>query len=34
MQALGTGRTVSASVYYSLKTDIQVVVGKDWTNNA
>lgn len=34
VQALGTGRTVSASVYYSLKTDIQVVVGKDWTNNA
>ena len=34
VQALGTGRTVSAGVYYSLKTDIQVVVGKDWTNNA
>lgn len=34
VQALGTGRAVSASVYYSLKTDIQVVVGKDWTNNA
>ena len=23
-----------AGVYYSLKTDVQVVVGKDWTNNA
>ena len=34
VQALGTGRTVSAGVYYSLKTDVQVVVGKDWTNNA
>lgn len=33
VQALGTGRTVSAGVYYSLKTDIQVVVGKDWTSN-
>lgn len=34
VQTLGTGRTVSAGVYYSLKTDVQVVVGKDWTNNA
>ena len=33
VQALGTGRTVSAGVYYSLTTDIQVVVGKDWTSN-
>lgn len=32
VQALGKGRTVSAGVYYSLKTDVQVVVGKDWTN--
>lgn len=30
---LGVGRAVSAGVYYSLSTDIQVVVGKDWTNN-
>ncbi len=28
---LGIGRAVSASAYYSLTTDIQVVVGKDWT---
>lgn len=27
---LGIGRAVYASVYYSLKTDIQVVVGQDW----
>lgn len=27
---LGVGRAVYASVYYSLKTDIQVMVGKDW----
>jgi hypothetical protein len=27
---LGVGRAVSAGVYYSLKTDIQVVVGQDW----
>lgn len=27
---LGVGRAVYASVYYSLATDIQVVVGKDW----
>lgn len=33
VQALGTGRTVSAGVYYSLTTNIQVVVGKDWTSN-
>lgn len=33
VQALGTGRAVSAGVYYSLKTDIQVVVGKDWTSH-
>lgn len=31
---LGTGRAVSAGVYYSLTTDIQVVVGKDWTSHA
>lgn len=31
VQDLGVGRAVSASAYYSLKTDIQVVVGKDWT---
>lgn len=30
---LGTGRAVSGSVYYSLDTDIQVVVGKNWTTN-
>lgn len=30
---LGIGRAVSASVYYNLSTDIQVVIGKDWTNN-
>lgn len=30
---LGVGRAISASVYYNLSTDIQVVVGKDWTNN-
>lgn len=28
---LGIGRAVSASVYYSLNSNIQVVVGKDWT---
>lgn len=28
---LGVGRAVSASVYYSLDTNIQVIVGKDWT---
>lgn len=27
---LGIGRAVYASVYYNLKTDIQVVVGQDW----
>ena len=27
---LGIGRAVYGSVYYSLKTDIQVVVGQDW----
>lgn len=27
---LGVGRAVYASVYYNLKTDIQVVVGSDW----
>ena len=27
---LGVGRAVYASVYYSLTTDIQVIVGKDW----
>lgn len=27
---LGVGRAVYASVYYNLKTDIQVVVGQDW----
>lgn len=27
---LGLGRAVYASVYYNLKTDIQVVVGQDW----
>lgn len=31
---LGVGRTVSAGVYYSLTTNIQVVVGKDWTAHA
>lgn len=31
VQALGTGRAVSAGVYYLLTTDIQVYVGKDWT---
>lgn len=30
---LGTGRAVSGSVYYSLDTDVQVVVGKNWTTN-
>lgn len=30
VQDLGCGRAVYASVYYSLTTDIQVVVGKDW----
>lgn len=28
---LGIGRAVSASVYYSLDSNIQVIVGKDWT---
>lgn len=27
---LGIGRAVYASVYYNLKTDLQVVVGQDW----
>lgn len=31
VQDLGVGRAVPARGYYSLKTDIQVVVGKDWT---
>lgn len=30
VQDLGVGRAVSASAYYSLTIDIQVVVGKDW----
>lgn len=30
VQSLGVGRTVAAGAYYSLTTDIQVVVGKDW----
>lgn len=30
---LGTGRAVSAGVYYNLSTNIQVVVGKDWTSH-
>lgn len=31
VQDLGCGRAVSAGVYYSLTTDIQVMVGNDWT---
>ncbi len=34
VKALGVGRTVSAGVYYSLSTNLQVVVGKDWTSHA
>lgn len=30
---LGAGRAVSAGVYYNLSTNIQVVVGKDWTSH-
>lgn len=30
VQDLGIGRAVPAGAYYSLTTDIQVVVGKDW----
>ncbi len=30
---LGTGRAVAAGVYYNLSTNIQVVVGKDWTSH-
>lgn len=30
VQDLGIGRAVSAGVHYTLTTDIQVVVGKDW----
>lgn len=33
VQDLGTGRAVAAGVYYSLSTNIQVVVGKDWTSH-
>lgn len=33
VQDLGTGRVVFAGVYYSLTTNIQVVVGKDWTSH-
>lgn len=33
VQALGTGRAVSAGVYYALTTDIQVYVGSDWTTS-
>lgn len=33
VQALGTGRAVSAGVYYSLTTDIQIYVGSDWTTS-
>ena len=29
-QDLGAGRTVSAGSFYTLETDIQVYVGKDW----
>jgi len=27
---LGTGRAVSASIYYSFSSDIEVIVGSDW----
>lgn len=30
VQDLGAGRTVSAGSFYTLETDIQVYVGKDW----
>ena len=33
VQDLGTGRAVAAGVYYNLSTNIQVVVGKDWTSH-
>ncbi len=33
VQALGVGRAVSAGVYYNLSTNLQVVVGKDWTSH-
>lgn len=33
VQALGVGRAVSAGVYYNLTTNLQVVVGKDWTSH-
>ncbi|MGI6590257.1 MAG: LCP family protein [Eggerthellaceae bacterium] len=32
-QTLGTGRAVSASIYYSFSTDIEVIVGSDWGGN-
>lgn len=28
---LGVGRTVYSSVYYDLKTNVQVMIGKDWS---
>jgi len=30
VELLGCGRTVSASIYYSFDTDIEVIIGKDW----
>ena len=30
VQDLAAGRTVSAGSFYTLETDIQVYVGKDW----
>lgn len=33
-RTLGTGRAVSASIYYSFNTDIEVIVGSDWSGSA
>lgn len=32
VQAMGQGRTTSASAYYSFNTDLLVIVGKDWVS--
>lgn len=29
-EALGVGRAVDAGIYYSFKTDLEVIVGQDW----